>query len=374
MINFVLFSYVPNTASTNRLLSYIRNIPQEIKVRVFFIMPDKNFSKIKDVPQNVEVVYCWDKFRCKNKLFKYIFYKLSIQYVKRQLHEKDIVYTYETPSFINSLFKKGVKFYSEKTEHPKIVKAESRLISTTLVEHLQICRKLDGIFVISTALKEYYIDNGIDEEKIEIINMTVDPIRFNNLEKGNVADKYIAYCGSATNNKDGVDKLIKSFAILRNKFHDIKLYIIGKSYSHTDGDSNYKLAQNLGLIDSIVFTGSVPSEEMPQLLKNAEALALNRPDSLQALCGFPTKLGEYLLTGNPVVVTTVGDIPKFLEDGVSALLAPPTDDNAFAEKLIWILEHPKEAETIGLKGREVAMNCFNAKVEVNKMLNFMTKQ
>ena len=61
--------------------------------------------------------------------------------------------------------------------------------------------------------------------------------------------------------------------------------------------------------------------EVPQLLMDSEVLALDRPNSIQAQCGFPTKLGEYLLTGNPVVVTKVGDIPLFLEDGVSALLA-----------------------------------------------------
>ena len=65
--------------------------------------------------------------------------------------------------------------------------------------------------------------------------------------------------------------------------------------------------------DSIVFTGIVSAADIPQILKNAAVLALDRPDSLQAQCGFPTKLGEYLLTENPVIVTKVGDIPLFLE-------------------------------------------------------------
>lgn len=70
---------------------------------------------------------------------------------------------------------------------------------------------------------------------------------------------------------------------------------------------------------------------MPQMLKNAEALVLDRPNSLQAQYGFPTKLGEYLLTGNPVVVTKVGDIPLYLKDGVSALLSEDRNPKEFAE-------------------------------------------
>ena len=47
-------------------------------------------------------------------------------------------------------------------------------------------------------------------------------------------------------------------------------------------------------------------------------LVLARPDNIQAKGGFPTKLGEYLATGNPVVVTKVGEIPNYLIDGVNA--------------------------------------------------------
>lgn len=98
---------------------------------------------------------------------------------------------------------------------------------------------------------------------------------------------------------------------------------------------------------------------MPQILKNAAVLALDRPDSLQAQCGFPTKLGEYLLTENPVVVTKVGDIPLFLKDGETALIAEERDPQDFSSKLIWALQNPEEASKIGKAGALVAMREFN---------------
>ena len=61
---------------------------------------------------------------------------------------------------------------------------------------------------------------------------------------------------------------------------------------------NLELIENLGVKNSVIFTGIVSAAEIPQILKNATVLALDRPDSLQAQCGFPTKLGEYLLTEN----------------------------------------------------------------------------
>ena len=147
---------------------------------------------------------------------------------------------------------------------------------------------------------------------------------------------------------------IKAFAIIAHQYDDIKLMIIGKTPLKEGEFDNFSLIERLGIKDKVIFTGIVESERMPQLLKNAEILALARPDSLQAKCGFPTKLGEYLLTGNPVVVTKVGDIPKFLKHRDNALLANQRDPEDFAEKLKWALDNPVLAKQIGEKGRKTA--------------------
>ena len=112
---------------------------------------------------------------------------------------------------------------------------------------------------------------------------------------------------------------------------------------------------------------------MPQYLKNAEVLVLSRPDNIQAAYGFPTKLGEYLMTGNPVVVTRVGELDNFLEDGKSCLFAKPGDAQHFAKKLKWTLENPAEAKEIGAKGKQVAEVSFNYKIEGKKIAEVITR-
>ena len=129
-----------------------------------------------------------------------------------------------------------------------------------------------------------------------------------------------------------------------------------------------------GISNKVVFTGVVSIQDMPQLLKDAEALVLDRPDSIQAQCGFPTKLGEYLLTENPVIVTKVGDIPKFLTDGVSALLAEERNPEDFASKIEWVLSHKEEAAEIGKRGALVALKNFNCEIETKKIIDFIMKK
>ena len=147
-----------------------------------------------------------------------------------------------------------------------------------------------------------------------------------------------------------MDQLIHAFSIVHKIIPDIKLYIVGAIPANLSNEHNIKLIQDLNLSEYIVLTGMLPADEIPQIMVDAEMLVLDRPDNLQAKFGFPTKLGEYLLSANPVVVTGVGDIPLFLQDKDSALISPPNNPQAFAEKIVWALQNPDESKRIGYNG------------------------
>lgn len=373
MIYFLCFSYEPNTATYNRMLAYWRNLDRmNIPAKVFFLMPDFNMSKITDDFKSVKVEYCWERYYIKSRYLKYLFYFLYQNAFLRKLKKGDKVCIFGLEKITKKVLKKeGVELYLESTECPEAYGSLNKIHNPTIPEYIEYCKKATALFVISTTLKEYYISKGVEPEKIHILNMTVDSERFDNIRNDRLVEKYIAYCGNVSNNKDGVDKLIRAFAIVVKKYPDYKLYIIGESISKAATTENYRLIQELGLAKSVVFTGRIPAEQMPQLLKDAKILALARPNNKQAKYGFPTKLGEYLMTENPVVVTSVGDIPLFLKDGVSALMASPDNDEQFAEKVIWALDHPVESEKIGKRGKKVALSSFNAAIETKKMVDIV---
>lgn len=364
-VYIVCNSYQPNTAPTNRLLSFLRGFSElGIKVEVVFLEPDSNYNKVTEHLPNIYFNYMWDRLRIKNRIIEKLagFY-WGWKFSKNLKAGDKVILLTAGRVFFNLINRKDVKLYHERTEHPDIYTIKGFDIK----KYKARIKDLDGMFVISTALKEYFSSLGLSKEKIEIVNMTVDSNRFINLRK-EPSEKYIAYCGTASNNKDGVDELIKSFAIVHKVHPEVKLYIIGKTPDPKDVSGNLKLIEILGLKDSVVFTGIISAADMPQMLKNATVLALDRPDSLQAQCGFPTKLGEYLLTENPVVVTKVGDIPRFLKDGESALLAEERNPQDFSSKLIWALEHPVESAEIGKAGAQVAMREFNYLNETKKII------
>lgn len=370
MLYILNISYQPNNAVSNRLLGYYSALDKtNVAAEVVYLLPNKNKDKIEQRYKKLKVTYLWDWCKYNNKLIRFICFYINLLRIYLKLEQGDIVYTYginkTTELAIN---KEGVRVFAERTEHPDIVKGSSGLTGVSSIKQQKIAKKLAGLFVISQPLKDYFISVGIPSNKIEILNMIVDCNRFEGVKKTPTKQKYIAYCGTASNNKDGVDKLLKSFAIVTKKIDDIYLYVIGNIPSKQDEGNNLKLIEELSIKEKVIFTGLVEAENMPQLLKNAEVLVLARPDNKQAKYGFPTKLGEYLLSENPVVVTKVGDVPKFLTDGESALLASPHDDQEFAKKIIWALENKEFSARIGLQGSLIAKKHFSNKIVVDRML------
>ncbi len=125
------------------------------------------------------------------------------------------------------------------------------------------------------------------------------------------------------------------------------------------------------VINRIIFTGRIDKDQVPHYLMNAKILALARPDSIQAQGGFPTKLGEYLATGRPVVVTRTGEIPLYLHHGQNALLCEPGNVDDFANKLRWALENYDHACRIGANGRIIAETVFNSRIQAKKLSTFL---
>ena len=364
-------TFFPNGASSNRALAYYRAMDSMgIEGKIVVLAPDARCSRIEDEYRHLQVEYFWNKLIASNKLFRRFYYYLSIARFMRSLKKGDKVYVYGSLPCIHQLVqKKSVGVYLEVTEHPSIYPLKTRFFWNTPKKAFEDCQKLKALFVISTNLKDCYVKAGVEENKVHIINMLEDTQRFEGLAR-NPEMRYVCYCGNGNNRKDKVDELIYSFKKVSSSFPDVNLMLVGPTKQVFEGEKdNVSLVKELGLENRVTFTGLLPAERIPQILVNSEVLVLKRPDTLQNRAGFATKLGEYLSSGSLVIATTVGDIPRFLTDGESALLVPPDDLDSFEHKLAWALSHPAEGRVIGQKGKKVAEKNFNSMIETKKMMD-----
>ena len=231
-------------------------------------------------------------------------------------------------------------------------------------------KRINCFAFMTKALLEHYKPRINREAKLFHLPMTVEMSRFSKKEKDTTCSKpYIAYTGTFSNAKDGVDILIKSFAKIANKYPQYHLYLAG--FWHYDVSMQEELIEKFGLKHRITYLGVLNKDQIPAFVCNADLLVLSRPDSHQAPGGFPTNLGEYLATGNPVCVTKVGEIPDYLEDNVSAFMATPGDVDSFADAMDRALSNPDNAKRVGLTGLQVAQREFNSEIQAKRLSEFL---
>jgi len=264
----------------------------------------------------------------------------------------------------------GTKFIQEKSEFPFMLmkndifhKIYGRLYVNTTY------KLMDAMVIMTEPLLEYYKTKARKDCIFIHVPMTVDPTRFETTAKVNFDYPYVAYCGNMSGNKDGVENLIEAFYIVEQKCPDLKLLLIGGTNNSVEFERLKAKVTSLGC-KNIIFYGRANRDEIPMLLKNAKILALARPSSLQATGGFPTKLGEYLSTGNPTVVTSVGDIPNYLNNE-NSFIVKPDDNKQFAGKIIEVWQDYPRAKEIASKGKMVVKKVFDYRVQARRLHHFI---
>ena len=229
----------------------------------------------------------------------------------------------------------------------------------------------DGIALITKTLVKHFESFPLPHPKFVHLPMTVDLDRFT----GNIAPMpgfhkpYLAYIGVLNDAKDGVSILIQAFYIIKNKFPDYKLYLVG-AWNY-DTPDHLKMIEDLGLLDRVFWMKEYPRNQIPNIICHSELLVLPRPDSKQAKGGFSTKLGEYLASGNPVCATKVGEIPDYLKNNDSVFFAEPGSVELFSEAMERALSDHENARRVGANGRKVAEREFNKDVQAKKMYDFL---
>lgn len=387
-------------AASNRIISYSRElVKQDCNICVHCLQPYIRPSHPSNEPKplvrgtydGISYIYpaqtvIWPETG-KHPLRK-IFLKIKsylgsfVELVKNR-KQIDIVQVYTTRLFVFYYYwvicrLLGFKYVVERNELPTVVK-NAEYYQRTILRKLYASLTLksfkcfDGWIIETQYLADYYIPQAKKDTQYCIIPMTVEHERFDVSREETPYGRYIAYCGNMRED-DGVSILLEAFSIIHSTVPDVKLLLAGES---NDTPQQKEFARKLGIEEYVVFLGKLHRDDVPSLLKNATILALASPTSLRSCASMPCKVGEYLCTGNPIVVTSLGEIPKYLTDGENAYLAEPDSPQKFAEKLKEALnESADKLSAIGLEGQKTAIKHFGSQqqaVQINKFFNSLIK-
>jgi len=264
--------------------------------------------------------------------------------------------------------KTGAKYIHPILEHPKVRTGKS---DRELAMYLsRIADSYDYLMPITKYLRDLFIKHG--RAKPCLLNpIIVDTKAIQISVPSSKAITNLLYCGNLGHVEE-IQILVDMFAIVNKELPKVKLHILGGASTKMETRSIIEKYKKTSSDSSIVFHGPVSHSEVIQQYSRADAFVLPRPFRDYSRAGFPTKLGEYLATGKPVVTTATGDIPLYLGDRHSAYLVDDSTSSSFAEKTIQAITD-SSAKEIGLIGAKVAQKHFSIQASAERIVSFFNE-
>lgn len=217
-----------------------------------------------------------------------------------------------------------------------------------------IAKKSNKILVSTNELQSLLKKNGYSSDKIAVIPNGVDTkLFFPPTSKAKYDfNKTILYTGSITP-ADGLDHLIKAFALLKHR-SELKLVLIG------DGSMRHglmELTKKLGLERKVVFYRYIRHESIPEFVRSSYVTVGRLIPSPVNFYTIPTKMLEYFACGKTVISSAVSK--DVLVDGRTGLIVrTPTPEN-IAEMLSILIEDEKLTSRLGENARQLVVERFD---------------
>jgi len=185
-------------------------------------------------------------------------------------------------------------------------------------------KRTDAIIAVSEATKRDIVQSlGVPEHKVTVIYEAASPV-FCKMDRPDLKQRVRGRFGvksdfvlfvSTIEPRKNVPTLLRAFRQLLADYHvDIKLVLAGaKGWLY---DEVFQVAQDLNLMDDVLFLGRVSTEELVWLYNTAQALVA---PSIYEGFGLPPL--EAMACGTPVVVSNVSSFPEIVAD--AGLLVDP---------------------------------------------------
>lgn len=229
----------------------------------------------------------------------------------------------------------------------------------------------DGLIVISTNLEKRYAVRNKNIIRIPIL-IDSDNIEIDTDVKAKEESLFkIGFFGSINLKKEGFEGLYYSLSLLKLRYKEFKLILIGNIPQSERKMLLQILPKKYRIIENIDYQGKIPHERVLNVMRTMDLLILPRPDNLQTRYGFSTKLGEYLLSGRPVLVTDVSDNSYYIKNDINGYIVPPGDPIAMHDTILHIINVGKAvSKEVGINGYETAMTYFDYKKYSEKLNDY----
>ena len=253
-----------------------------------------------------------------------------------------------------------------------ISQQESKAIEETLSPLKSLFYRLFNVCIKNSFNKTVAVSEGLKrelitekfrpKEKIEVIPLGVTiPKEYSDCEfsfEGLIKKNPLIGTIARLNKEKGIDRFINAAPFILEKVPQARFLIVGK------GDQKENLQEQvkkLNLDSKVEFREFPWSEPIYKVLTTIDIFVM---PSLREGC--PTGLLEALASSRPVVASQIEGISDLIDDGKNGLMVDTKDPCLFAEKIIFLCDHPDTAIAMGKAGRRKILKDFTLEREMER--------
>lgn len=165
--------------------------------------------------------------------------------------------------------------------------------------------------------------------------------------------------------QEGLDILIEAARLIKDRGrNDLHFTCVGGGPGL---DGLRQMAKQKQVEDIVDFTGRIPDKELIEILSTADVCV--NPDRPCEMNDISTmiKIAEYMALGKPIVQFDLKE-GRFTADRASIYCDKGNCVEDFANKILWLLDHPEERERMGEFGRKRVEEHLAWKFSVRNLL------
>lgn len=232
----------------------------------------------------------------------------------------------------------------------------------------QVIRKADTVRAVSKLAKKELVASGLREGKIHVCPVPVDPTKFNNFSVSEVAEirrKYglrngniVLFVGRLVKAKN-IPNLLKAAQMVLKEYPDTTFVLCG------DGDQKKNLeslSNELGINKNVFFVGQIRNADLAGFYEACDFFVL--PSDYE---GLAMVLVEAALFGKPIVATNVSGSSEVVVHGKTGFLVSPRSCEQLCLRIKDLIRQPAIAQSMGEEAREHALAKFDCQKTAEKM-------
>ena len=203
--------------------------------------------------------------------------------------------------------------------------------------------KANKVFVMGPHVRTSLIDlYGVDPKKVVVVgggsNITTNLNKNPELREKSYKERILLFVGRDFKRKGG-EYLLQAFKIIKKKFKDAKLIIVG--------------CRPKVKIDGVEVVGKLNPNQLEKCYEKAQVFVM--PSLFEPWGNVWIEAMTYQL---PCIGTNIGSTPYIIEGGKTGFIVKPKNPKEMAERLIYLFENPYIMEQFGREGFLKAIKNF----------------